>query len=217
MLVDIENVSFSHGSQSLLRKFNLGIPEGEHSLLLGPSGSGKSTLINLVCGLLSPQEGTVRIGGQLVTAASEPQRDAIRRRFIGVIFQSLRLVSALDVLDNVLLAARLAGPVATREEALDLLARLGIANKASSLPRNLSQGEAQRAAIARAVITRPPLLIADEPTSALDDRNAATVADLLLDVAESEGLTLLVATHDARLRQRFGHTIELTAATESTR
>jgi putative ABC transport system ATP-binding protein len=115
----------------------------------------------------------------------------------------------LDVISNITLAARLAGRPATADEAHQVLTRLGIASKAKSLPRSLSQGEAQRAAIARALITKPRLLIADEPTSALDDYNAKTVTDLLLEVARNEGVTLLVATHDARLRQRFGRVIEL--------
>jgi putative ABC transport system ATP-binding protein len=209
MLVELEGVSFSYGSHGLLRRLDLAINEGEHSLLLGPSGSGKSTVINLICGFLSPQEGNVRISGELISATRETQRDAIRRRFIAVIFQSLRLVSALDVISNITLAARLAGRPATADEAHQVLTRLGIASKAKSLPRSLSQGEAQRAAIARALITKPRLLIADEPTSALDDYNAKTVTDLLLEVARNEGVTLLVATHDARLRQRFGRVIEL--------
>jgi putative ABC transport system ATP-binding protein len=210
MLVELEGVSFSYGSHGLLRRLDLAINEGEHSLLLGPSGSGKSTVINLICGFLTPQEGSVRISGERISAASESQRDAIRRHFVAVIFQSLRLVAAHDVISNVTLAARLAGRRATADEAYQLLTKLGIASKAKSLPRSLSQGEAQRAAIARALITRPRLLIADEPTSALDDHNTTTVTDLLLEVAGSEGVTLLVATHDARLRQRFGRLVELT-------
>jgi putative ABC transport system ATP-binding protein len=217
MLVDLEGVSFSHGSQAVLRRFDLAINKGEHSLLLGPSGSGKSTVINLVCGFLSPQQGAVRISGECISVASETQRDAIRRRFIAVIFQSLRLVSALDVMANLMLAARLAGRSATADEAYEMLARLGIGSKAKALPRSLSQGEAQRAAIARALISKPRLLIADEPTSALDDYNAMAVTDLLLEVADREGLTLLVATHDVRLRRRLGRTIELAAPMENTR
>src|SRR5690606_37340277 len=152
------------GAQPVLRDFDLSLSEGQHSLVLGRSGSGKSTLINLICGFLSPDEGTVRVAGELISEATEVQRDAIRRRFIGVVFQSLRLVSALDVIGNVMLAARLAGRPARADEARQLLARLGIENKARALPRSLSQGEAQRAAIARSLVTCPRLLIADEPT-----------------------------------------------------
>lgn len=187
----------------------MAIADGEHCLLIGPSGAGKSTLLNLICGFLTPLEGVVRVAGEEISRARERQRDAIRRRSIGVVFQSLRLVSALDVMANMLLAARLAERPVTRQAAREELARLGIADKADAMPSRLSQGEAQRAAIARALVTRPRLLIADEPTSALDDHNARAVIDLLLEVAATAGVTLVVATHDARLRERVGRTIEL--------
>ena len=205
-------MTVSHGSQVVLRDFNLVIAEGEHSLLLGPSGSGKSTLINLICGFLSPNAGTILVAGQPISHVGEARRDSIRRDCIGVVFQSLRLVSALDVLGNVMLAARLAGRSVLQAQALDVLDRLGIGNKARMLPRNLSQGEAQRAAIARALISRPRLLIADEPTSALDERHTTIVADLLMELADAYDVTLLVATHDTRLRQRFDRTIDLSPA-----
>jgi putative ABC transport system ATP-binding protein len=214
MLVELDEVSFSHRDTPVLRNFCLAIPEGSHSLLIGASGSGKSTLINLICGFLTPRSGSVRIAGELISSAPESRRDTIRKRTIGVVFQTLRLVSALDIMGNLQLAARLAGRPASPDRVRQVLSRLGIENKADALPRHLSQGEAQRAAIARALIAQPRLLIADEPTSALDDRNTAVVIDLLLELAEAERATLLIATHDARLRERFGRVIELGAPTE---
>jgi putative ABC transport system ATP-binding protein len=215
MLVELDEVSYSHREAPVLRDFNLALPEGAHTLLIGASGSGKSTLINLICGFRTPRSGAVRIAGELMSSAPESRRDAIRKRSIGVVFQSLRLVSALDVMSNLLLAARLAGRPVTRARARQTLARLGIEHKTGALPRHLSQGETQRAAIARALIARPQLLIADEPTSALDDRNTQAVMDLLLHVAATDGVTLFIATHDARLRERFGRVVELTAPAET--
>ena len=209
MLVEIEHLTFAHSGRLVLHDFDLAIESGCHHLLLGPSGSGKSTLLNLICGFLSPDSGTIRIAGDTMSVRSESNRDAVRRKHIGTVFQTLRLVSALDLLGNLQLAARLAGRPATRAAALALLDRLGLADKARALPRTLSQGEAQRGAIARALIARPRLLVADEPTSALDDRNTQIVARLFLELAETEGATLLIATHDAPLREWVPDTIEL--------
>ncbi len=211
MLVELRDVSFGHGAEPLFRDFSLEIAAGAHSLVIGNSGSGKSTLINLICGFLTPDAGTIRIAGEAMSDAGEAGRDAIRRRHIGAVFQSLRLISALDITANLLLAARLAGRPAGKDEIAHLLDRLAIRDKARALPRQLSQGEAQRAAIARALIAHPRLLVADEPTSALDDGNAGAVADLLWEVAEEQRATLLIATHDARLKARFANAIHLPA------
>lgn len=209
MLVDIDGLDFAHARVPVLRDFNLEIAVGQHHLLIGPSGSGKSTLLNLICGFLSPDAGTIRIAGENISVLSETQRDAVRRRHIGVVFQTLRLVSALDLVGNLQLAARLAGRPTSRAKAMALLDRLGLAAKAGFLPRTLSQGEAQRAAIGRALISRPRLLVADEPTSSLDDQNTAVIWQLFRDLGEAEGATLVIATHDARLRQRVPHVVEL--------
>ena len=136
-------------------------------------------------------------------------RDSLRRTHVGIVFQTLRLVSALTVSGNLELAARLSGKPA--DGIGQLLETLGIGHRSRASPRELSQGEAQRAAIARAIVSRPLLLLADEPTSALDDRNADMVARLLLDSAAAHGSTLVIATHDTRLRRYIGHVVELEA------
>ncbi|MFN3590723.1 MAG: ABC transporter ATP-binding protein [Thermaurantiacus sp.] len=194
----LEGVSFARGGQSILDHVSLAVDAGVHHLLLGPSGSGKTTLLNLVAGLLTPDSGRVVVAGSEISSGAPSARDALRRQHIGIVFQTIRLVAALTVAENLALAQRLAG---RPDQSLlhRVLDRLGIARLAGSKPRELSQGEAQRAAIARAIVTRPTLLLADEPTSALDDGNAARVADLLLESAAETGATLLVATHDARL------------------
>lgn len=199
MILNIEKLELRFGSRPIFDGFNLQQGFGEHRLLLGPSGSGKTTFINLVTGLLTPDGGTISINGEAMTGLPGPARDDLRRRKIGVIFQTLRLVSALSVRANLRLAQKLSG-VAVDDSAIDaLLAAVGISHRAAAHPRSLSQGEAQRAAIARALVAKPALLIADEPTSALDDANAERIGRLLVDTANANGSTLLVATHDIRL------------------
>lgn len=195
-LLAIENLHFARAGQTIFEGLSFTQNPGAHLLLLGPSGSGKSTLINLIAGLLTPDSGQISLNG-IAMPASAAARDDLRRREIAIIFQSLRLVSALSLRGNLELAARLSGePTASIPP---LLNRLGLAARADAKPRELSQGEAQRAAIARALVARPALLLADEPTSALDDLNADIVGRLLVESAAEAGSTLLVATHDARL------------------
>ncbi|WOE73873.1 ABC transporter ATP-binding protein [Alterisphingorhabdus coralli] len=183
---------------------SLSLEQGDHALLLGPSGSGKSTLLNIICGLQQPDKGVVYIDGDTIAdAGGATSADAVRRKSLGIVFQTLRLVSALSLRANLELAQRLqCGSVdsAAIDESLE---RLDIAHRADAKPHQLSQGEAQRAAIARAVVVKPRLLIADEPTSALDGNNAERVAQLLLDMAESIDASLLIATHDERLQSFF--------------
>ena len=209
-------MSLRYGDQTIFDGFSLDQNAGEHMLLLGPSGSGKTTLINLITGLLTPTSGTVMIAGEAMSSLSGSKRDDLRRRKIGVIFQTLRLVSALSVRANLRLAQKLAG-VAADEQAIDaLLEAVGVAHRADATPRALSQGEGQRAAIARALVAKPALLIADEPTSALDDANAERIGRLLLDTANSNGSTLLIATHDARLKSFIPNAIALSPKLETT-
>jgi putative ABC transport system ATP-binding protein len=182
---------------------------GDHSLILGASGSGKTTLINIVAGLVTPSEGSVVVDGSPMSALPPVRRDALRRRTIALVFQTLRLIPALSVRQNMALAQRVARGVGDAAEVERLIAAVGLKHRADARPRELSQGEGQRAAIARALAVRPKLLIADEPTSALDDANASAMVDLLLAAADETGATLLIATHDGRIRNRFARTVEL--------
>jgi putative ABC transport system ATP-binding protein len=213
-LLAVRDVCLSHDGRAVLDRLTLTIEPGEHLLLLGPSGSGKTSLINLVCGLVTPDAGTIHIAGEPMTGIGESARDDVRRRRIGMVFQTLRLVSALDVLGNILLAQRLATGRSNANEAIALLDRLGLADKARVRPARLSQGEAQRAAIARALIGRPGLLVADEPTSALDDGNMYKVAQLFLDCARENGTSLLIATHDERLERHIPNVLRLASAAQ---
>ncbi len=208
-LLDLQHVSFRQGQSDILQNLSFQMPRGGHRLLLGPSGSGKTTLINLIAGLYTPDSGSIRIAGTDMASLPRPARDALRRRHIGIIFQTLRLVSALSLRGNLQLAQRLAGKPRDGAEIDRLLAALGLRHRADAALRQLSQGEAQRAAIARALAARPDLLLADEPTSALDDANADRVAKLLLETAAATGTTLLIATHDARLKAHIADVTEL--------
>ncbi|WP_439540744.1 ABC transporter ATP-binding protein [Sphingomonas sp.] len=214
-LLEISGLTFRYGGQAVHDRFDLIQDAGAHRVLLGPSGSGKTTLIHLIAGLLTPQEGTVAIDGETITNLPPARRDDLRRRKIGVVFQTLRLVAALDVTANLLLSQRLAGQRQDRAEVKALLDELGLSHRAHARPRELSQGEAQRAAIARGLVARPRLLIADEPTSALDDRNAERVARLLIDTANAHGSTLLVATHDARIKAFIPDAVTLAPVREA--
>ena len=188
---------------------HLQIERGEHHLLLGGSGSGKTTLLHVLAGLLRPDAGTVALDGQDLYSLSETARDRVRGRRIGLVFQQLHLVGALTAGQNLLLASSMAGLKPDRDRARALLDRLGIGDKDSALPDQLSQGQRQRVAVARALMNRPALLFADEPTSALDDQSAAATIDLLLEEADREGATLVVATHDSRITDRFAHRLDL--------
>lgn len=214
LILEIRGLTFGHGAETVLDGFCLEQAAGGHRLLLGPSGSGKTTLIHLIAGLLTAHHGTIMIDGEEMGLLSPARRDELRRHKIGVVFQTLRLVAALDVTDNLLLAQRLAGRRQDRNEVSALLFELGLIDRAEAKPRELSQGEAQRAAIARALVARPKLLIADEPTSALDDANADRVARLLIDMASAHGSTLLVATHDVRMKTHIPDAVALAPTRE---
>lgn len=209
MALSVEGLSHRFASQSIFSDFSLKQSNGEHLLLLGPSGSGKTSLINFITGLLSPDHGAIMVDGEEMTQRGPAARDDLRRRKIGIVFQTLRLVSALSVRANLRLAQRLSGTEPDDAKIDALLASVGIAHRIEAKPRELSQGEAQRAAIARALIGKPALLVADEPTSALDDANTEKIARLLIDTANANGSTLLIATHDVRLRAFVPNTIVL--------
>lgn len=179
------------------------VESGSRLCLIGRSGSGKTTLLNILCGVLVPSAGRVQLDGTDLFALGEAARDALRARSIGCIFQTFNLLDGLSAFENLTLAQRFAGIAsgAARRRADELLERVGLRERAEARPSELSVGEQQRLAIARAVSKRPSLVLADEPTASLDDESAALAIDLLLQTSAES--TLLVATHDARLVARF--------------
>lgn len=182
--------------------------------MLGPSGCGKTTLLSVLAGLLRPSDGTVRIEGQDFYSLPPSTRDRLRGQNFGFVFQTLHLLPSLTLAQNVALAADMAGvkPEPGRLDAL--LNSLGLTDRSHRKPNALSQGEQQRAAIARAVLLRPRIIVADEPTSALDDANAMAVMDLLEQQAQDTGAALLIATHDNRIKDRFRRIVTLTPGVE---
>jgi putative ABC transport system ATP-binding protein len=192
-----------------LRLDSLELAAGEHCALIGASGSGKTTLLHILAGILPPTEGGVLLEGE--NLYEPPRDDRWRAQRVGVVPQKLHLIESLSALDNVRLAQSLIGRLddAAAEGAL---ASLALGELRLRRPSRLSLGQQQRVAIARAVVNRPRLLLADEPTSALDDANAQAAVELLLQAADSCGALLVVATHDARVRSRFVHVVDLSAA-----
>jgi putative ABC transport system ATP-binding protein len=182
---------------------------GERWLVLGASGSGKTTLLGIVGGLLRPSAGRVAVDGQDLSGLSGAALDRFRGRRIGFVPQKLHLIPSLSVEDNLALAQYLAGAGQDRTRVGEVLGVLGIADRAQARPAELSHGQAQRVAVARAVINRPSLILADEPTSNLDDAQCAQAVELLESQAAACGATLVVATHDQRVRARFEKRIEL--------
>lgn len=180
---------------------SLSVAPGEVVLLRGPSGSGKTTLLSLAAGLLVPDGGRVVLSGAELDARDAARCRARRRREVGFVFQRPSLLPNLTVVENVLLAAALAGgsPDGGTEEAAALLDQLGLARLAGRRPGELSGGEEQRVAVARALVHRPALVLADEPTGSLDGETGRAVAGSLAELARARGAAVLVATHDGRL------------------
>ena len=187
--------------------------KGEAIAITGPSGSGKTTLLHLLAGLIPPSHGAILFDGRHLTLCASTAR--WRAAHVGYIFQDVNLLPDFNVLENLLIAAEISSvPKKTALERADtLLGRLGLQERKLSRPAKLSLGEQQRAAVARALIHRPPLVLADEPTASLDAKNAAIVVDLLLELREES--LLIVATHDEAVKKIFPRVVELRKSEES--
>jgi putative ABC transport system ATP-binding protein len=208
-MLEIRDLRQEYGGRPVLSVPVWDVARGEASLVLGPSGSGKSTLLHVIAGLTKPTSGSVRVAGEDVTKLSPAGRDAFRARQVGLVLQTLHLIGVVSVRENLRLAQHLAGYAGDEARIDEVLGGLGIAKLAGARASELSVGEAQRVAIARAIVNRPALLLADEPTSALDDANCAKALALLLEHSAACGATLVVATHDNRIRDRFARRLDL--------
>ena len=209
MIVEINGLTAGYDGRAVLVLDRFNVAAGQHTLVLGPSGCGKTTLLNIVSGIALPMAGEVHVNARHLNGLTGSERDHFRGRHIGFVMQRLHLVSALTVEANLQLAQKLAGGPVDGARIHALLDTLGIGDKRRAWPRQLSQGEAQRVAIARAVVNHPVLILADEPTAALDDASCAAAINLLFDQAGEHGATLLVATHDQRIKARFAQVLEL--------
>lgn len=208
-MISISKLKFSYTPERSISFPDFSLNKGEHCLLLGESGSGKTTLLHLLGGLLRGYSGSVQIEKTELASLSESQLDKFRGKNIGFVFQKNHLIAALSVEKNVIMSPYLAGVPVDHAHAQAVLAELGLREKTTSSVKAISQGQAQRVAIARAVMNHPAVILADEPTSALDDTNCERVINLLLEVATRNNSTLIVATHDHRLKDKIKNQIIL--------
>ena len=193
----------------VLSSVELTIAAGESVAILGPSGSGKSTLLGLMAGLDRPSSGSVRFEGQALEGLDEDQLALLRRNRIGFVFQSFHLFPNLTAQENVRVPLELTGVEGARERSRELLERVGLAARAHHYPSQLSGGEQQRVALARAFGPRPTLVLADEPTGNLDGANGARVLELLREMHDREGTTLVLVTHDPAVAARCERRVHL--------
>lgn len=205
-IVSTEQLTFQYPNSTRIDFPDISIEKGQHTLLLGDSGSGKTTLLNMLGGLSRPQTGHVRINNQDLALLSNGKLDQFRSQYIGFIFQEAHLIKNLTLMENVKLAQSLAGKKVDKNGIHEVLEQLQLDLKSNAYPSELSRGQLQRAAIARSVINKPALLIADEPTASLDDNNTHRVLKLLLSIADTAGSTLLITTHDKRIKDQFSKT-----------
>jgi putative ABC transport system ATP-binding protein len=196
---------------TILEDIDLEIPSGDFVAILGPSGSGKSTLLGLMAGLDRPTEGSVLFEGRPLERMSEDELARLRRRRVGFVFQNFQLLGNLTALENVLLPLELTGTGDARERSRELLARVGLGDRTHHYPSQLSGGEQQRVALARAFAPDPRLLLADEPTGNLDSATGAEALDLLLELRDQAGGTLVLVTHDPQVAARARRRIHLRA------
>jgi len=208
-VISVRGLTHRYGGQEALRLADWRVAQGDRWLILGPSGCGKTTLLHILAGLVRPSEGQVEVAGESLLKLEGARLDRWRATTVGIVLQALHLVKHLSVRDNLRLAQYLAKTPQDDARIDDTLGALGVGAKSARRPSELSQGEQQRVAIARAVVNRPKLVLADEPTANLDDASAATVVDLLADQAARHGATLVVATHDARVKGKFRERLEL--------
>ena len=206
--------AFAQGSEAItvLQDINLQVDAGERVAIVGRSGSGKSTLLHLLAGLDEADAGGVAVAGETMTPASNEARTALRRQYMGFVYQQHHLLPEFTALENVALPLRLNG--ASQQDAqsrsADLLERVGLGHRLSHIPSELSGGERQRVAVARALIHGPKLVLADEPTGNLDATSAAELMSLMVELSESSTVAFLVVSHDAARRHHGGRVLTLT-------
>ena len=202
-------LSSAAGAVNILRGIDLSVAEGESVGIVGPSGSGKSTMVMIVAGLERASRGTVRVAGADLTAMSEDQLALFRRHNVGIVFQSFHLVPAMTALENVAIPLELAGRADAFARAQAELETVGLGHRLHHYPAQLSGGEQQRVAVARAFAPSPKLILADEPTGNLDGATGRQVIDLLFAAQARQGTTLVLITHDSELASRCQRTIRL--------
>lgn len=204
-----KKVSSPEGALTILDRVNLSIRHGEAVALVGPSGAGKTTLLALLAGLDRPSTGRVILCGEDLNQMDEDGRAQLRGERVGFVFQSFHLVPSLTALENVMLPLELAGAADAGKRAGGALAGVGLGERTGHYPHQLSGGEKQRVAIARAFVAGPEVLFADEPTGNLDTASGQRVADMIFDLNQRAGTTLVLVTHDKELAARCGRVVEI--------
>lgn len=204
-----KTVSISEGQLTILKGINLEIKKSESVAIVGASGSGKTTLLSLLAGLDTPSRGQIFLGDYEITALDEEERALVRSELVGFVFQSFQLLASLTAIENVMLPSELKVDPDAEKKARDLLDRVGLGHRYNHYPRQLSGGEQQRVAIARAFASSVDILFADEPTGNLDTATGQHVIDLIFELNEEFGTTLVLVTHDHRLAGRCQRSINL--------
>lgn len=210
MLLSTKNLSFSHPGQQAIHFPDIQLSSGKSLLILGKSGSGKTTLLNLLGGLAQPATGEIIFDKVSLSDLKGQKLDLFRGQHIGIVFQKPHLITALTVFENLQLANFFSKK--KNAQLMQLLKDLGLADKSKSSVLTLSEGEAQRVSIARALANQPKLILADEPTSSLDDDSTQKVIDLLKEQAEKIGAGLIIVTHDQRVKNHISNFIEVKSA-----
>jgi ABC-type lipoprotein export system ATPase subunit len=208
-MVKINGLTYNYSPEVQLKFPNFSLSKGEQALILGQSGCGKTTLLHLLSGLLKPNSGDVDIENEDISKMSGATLDNFRGANIGIVFQTPHFIEALTVKENLTLTQTLAGKSKDVDKVKTLLVDLGVESKLNAKLNALSVGEKQRVSIARALVNSPALILADEPTSALDDKNCDAVLKLVREQAKKHNSTLLIVTHDNRLKDQFDKRIEL--------
>ncbi|MBU0911858.1 MAG: ABC transporter ATP-binding protein [Gammaproteobacteria bacterium] len=207
----VKTVQLTESELTILQDIHLTINQGATVAIVGASGSGKSTLLGILAGLDQASSGEVYLAGQPLHKLTEDERAELRARSVGFVFQSFLLLPSLTALENVTLPAELAGMPDARARGLELLAQVGLSHRADFFPNQMSGGEQQRVAIARAFITKPAVLFADEPSANLDSATGEKIEDLLFELNEQQGTTLVLVTHNHELAQRCQYRFQMHA------
>lgn len=214
-VIEVEHLSKvvtdSSGRLEILRDIHFSLQAQQTAAIVGASGSGKSTLLSMLAGLDTPSAGTVRLLGQDIFALDEDGRAALRGHKMGFVFQSFQLLPNLTALENVMLPLELAGLRGARQQAREMLQRVGLGQRLNHYPKLLSGGEQQRVALARAFVVQPAVLLADEPTGSLDHATGAAVMDLMLQLNRELGTTLVLVTHDPNIAAQCERTLTIAA------
>lgn len=204
-MISIKELGHRYDVQSFIQFRDWNIKHGENWLLLGDSGSGKTTLMHIITGLLKPTQGNVFMDSTNIYQLNGKKRDQFRGQKIGLVFQRPHLIKSLNIEENIGIAQTFAGLSYDIDRIKQVLDSLNILEKRKNKPSELSQGQLQRVSLARAIVNKPVLLVADEPTSNLDDKNTAIVLELLISQSNLNGSTLLIATHDKRIKDTFSN------------